>query len=83
LQKQPGSLDRFGFEGGPAIESMHIVITWIDPVSLLGRWNETNPNEAVRAGDLIVAVNGIHHDTALMMSQLNNNHVTMLVRQNR
>jgi len=73
--------DLYGFQISPTVDNRAALISYIDQNSILSRWNWTNPNLAVREGDMIVSVNGVSDDLGAMRSQMQCPSIVMRVQR--
>mmetsp|Transcript_7430 Transcript_7430/g.21079 ORF Transcript_7430/g.21079 Transcript_7430/m.21079 type:complete len:563 (+) Transcript_7430:184-1872(+) len=74
-----GPGQRFGFANVPSADGRSLLVTWVDPNLLLGDWNRSHPERAVREGDVIVVVNGFSDDAEAMRAQLQLEAVNMRI----
>lgn len=73
--------DMFGFQISPTVDNRAALISYIDPDSILSRWNWANPALAVREGDMIVSVNGVSDNVEAMKSQMQQFSIVMRVQR--
>lgn len=87
LSKEPGGgargpgQQRFGFANVPTRDGRGLIVSWVDEVGLLYRWNRAHPDKAVHEGDRIVAVNSASDEVEAMRAQLQVDTVRMLVHR--
>jgi len=86
LSKEPGrpgtpGQQRYGFANVPTRDGRGLVVSWMDDLGLLCRWNRKHPDKAVSEGDRVVAVNSASDDTEAMRAQLQADTVRMLVHR--
>lgn len=82
LSKDPMDRDnsRFGFANVPATNGRALLITWVDPSGLLGKWNREHPDRVVHEGDIILSVNSATEDVEAMRQQLHGDVIRMRVQ---
>jgi len=80
LSKDAVSGGRFGFANVPSSDGRSLLVTWVDDSGLLGAWNRSHPDRAVREGDIIVSVNNFVDESEAMRAQLQLDVVRMIVR---
>jgi len=69
----------FGFVVGPAAGGVALLVSQVYELGVLATWNCLNPGSAIRAGDVILAVNGTSGDAAAMATCLMEDEVVTII----